>query len=264
VLRLMRKGTTALANVQLLKWCRVRRGMQLEPDLRLPGEDAKDYEEMVSLISGLHHLKPPDGCGPIRVDRFSPFFVSPEAFGLRNVRHDRSYSYVYDLPENALTNLAYYFEHDYADGRDLAAYSVALHKAVAAWEANAERSRVEYFDDGAALTVKDHRPDALEPELRLAGVERALYLFCDRSRSWVELLKQANALGWSEPDLAAFMQRMRERRLVVTADGRYLSLALRPDRPTAEARDAAERTAVHLDQEELEAVRAKIDGWGRR
>jgi ribosomal peptide maturation radical SAM protein 1 len=263
VLRLMRKGTTGLANVQLLKWCR-EFGLKCNWNLTygFPGETARDYEEMVELLAGLHHLRPPDGCGPIRVDRFSPFFVSPDAFGLSHVRHDRSYSYVYDLEEDALTNLAYYFEHDYADGRDLSDYSVALHEAVAAWEADAGQSRLTYADDGAALTIEDRRPGAADATLRLAGVARALYLFCDQYRSWSELVKEADARGWSEPDLKEFLGRLGHRRLLVSVDGRHLALAVSAAGAASVVDVGTRPSAVSLDASEREAVRAKIEAWG--
>jgi ribosomal peptide maturation radical SAM protein 1 len=263
VLRLMRKGTTALANVQLLKWCR-ESGVRCNWNLiyGFPGEEIPDYEEMVSLIAGLHHLQAPDGCGPIRVDRFSPFFTSPEAFGLCNVRPDRSYSYVYDLADDELANLAYYFEHDYADGRDLSTYSIALHEAVAAWEANAEHSRLVYTDDGVTLTVQDGRRGAAQPEVPMTGAERALYLLCDQYRSWRELVKEADSLGWSESDVEAFVRRLRELRLVASADGRYVSLALPAVQPRAAAHAEAGRRTAQLDESELQAIREKVHTWG--
>jgi hypothetical protein len=166
------------------------------------------------------------------------------------------------LPEEALANLAYYFEHDYADGRDLSVYSIALHEAVAAWEANSEKSRLRYSDDGTTLRIEDRRPDAADSELRLSGVERALYLFCDRYRSWSELLREAEALGWSEEELTAFLQGLKDRRLVAAADDRYLGLALSADAPADEAAETTSRKGIHLDPAELEAIRAKVDAWG--
>lgn len=263
VLRLMRKGTSALANVQLLKWC-AEFGVKCNWNLiyGFPGEDVKDYEEMVSLIGGLHHLRPPDGCGPIRVDRFSPFFMNPAPLGLCNVRHDRSYSYVYDLADDELTNLAYYFEHDYADGRDLSTYSIPLHEAVASWEANAKHSRLVYVDDGATLVICDGRVGAALPELRLTGVERALYLFCDQYRSWRELVKEADTLGWSESDVEPFVRRLRELRLVATADGRYVTLAFPAVGARSDTHAEAARRTIQLDGDELRAIRDKVHGWG--
>jgi ribosomal peptide maturation radical SAM protein 1 len=262
VLRLMRKGTSGLANVQLLKWC-AEYGVKCNWNLiyGFPGEEPRDYEEMVSLMAGLHHLEPPDGCGPIRVDRFSPFFTTPQALGLRHIRTDRSYAYVYDLAEDELANLAYYFEHEYEDGRDFTACGLSLHQAVAAWEAEARTSRLAYRDDGAVITIQDDRVGALEPEVRLAGVERALYLFCDQYRSTRELVKEGGALGWTQAEVEAFLARLRDLCLVATTADRHLGLAV-----NAAARRvghaAADRTTVQLDDDERQAMREKVNAWG--
>ena len=262
VLRLMRKGTSGLANVQLLKWC-AQYGVKCNWNLiyGFPGEQPRDYEEMVSLMAGLHHLDPPDGCGPIRVDRFSPFFTTPQALGLRDIRTDRSYAYVYDLAEDELANLAYYFEHEYEDGRDFTACGLSLHQAVAAWEADAPTSRLAYQDDGAVITIQDDRVGALEPEVRLAGVERALYLFCDQYRSTRELVKEGAARGWTQTEVEAFLARLCDRRLVATADERYLGLAV-PSVPRHEGRAAADGRTFQLDDEERNAMRDKVNAWG--
>ena len=53
----------------------------------------------------------------IRLDRFSPNFVSAKDLGFCNVRPDRSYRLIYDEDETILSDLAYYFECDYVDGR---------------------------------------------------------------------------------------------------------------------------------------------------
>jgi ribosomal peptide maturation radical SAM protein 1 len=262
VLRLMRKGTTALQNVELLKWCK-HFGVKCNWNLMygLPGEESNEYEEMVSLIAGLHHLEPPQGCGPVRVDRFSPFFVNPEQFGLCNVRYDRSYAYVYDLPESELTNLAYYFEHDYADGRDPSTYTVGLQEAVDTWEANANRSGLMYSDDGNTLTIQDHRVGALRPRMRLDGVERALYLFCDRYHSRRALVNEANQQGWTDVEVEALLRRWLELRLVAKADGRYLALALPAVPPRSSGHEEPERKRIELDESELQALGEKLRAW---
>jgi ribosomal peptide maturation radical SAM protein 1 len=262
VLRLMRKGTSGLANLQLLKWC-AEYGVKCNWNLiyGFPGEEARDYEEMASLLASLHHLQPPDGCGPIRVDRFSPFFTTPQALGLRSTRTDRSYAYVYDLAEDELANVAYYFEHEYEDGRDFTACGLSLHRAIAAWEANARTSRLAYRDDGAVLTLRDERVGALEPEVRLAGVERALYLFCDQYRSTRDLVKEGATLGWTQAEVETFVARLRDQRWIATADDRHLGLAVNAA-VQPEGRAAARRAAVQLDDDERKAMRDKMNAWG--
>src|SRR5262249_18382464 len=81
VLRLMRKGTTTLRNIQLLKWCQ-ELGIIAEWNLLygFPGETRQDYAEMLQLFPSIRFLRPPSACGPIRLDRFSPFFDAQSEF----------------------------------------------------------------------------------------------------------------------------------------------------------------------------------------
>src|SRR5947209_12986231 len=57
VLGLMRKGTTALQNIQMLKWCKE---IGIVPHWNVlygfPGERPSDYLEMAHLMGALHHL----------------------------------------------------------------------------------------------------------------------------------------------------------------------------------------------------------------
>src|SRR6185503_1255139 len=138
----------------------------------------------------------------------------------------------------------------YADGTDLSRYG-PLNEAVAAWEAEAEESRLFYQDDGGTLRVEDTRKGAAARVVTLSGVERALFLFCDHYRAWKDIVKEADTLGWTEAEAERFFQELRARRLAVRADGRWLALALRAARP-----------AVALDAGELDAIREKVRTWG--
>src|SRR6202163_4172645 len=119
VLRLMRKGVSAIQNVQLLRLAR-EYGIEIAWNLLygFPGETAQDYEQTAALVVTLYHLKPPGAVARIRLDRFSPNFDEAESFGLVNVRPYPIYSLLYDLPPESIANLAYFFEFDYADERD--------------------------------------------------------------------------------------------------------------------------------------------------
>jgi ribosomal peptide maturation radical SAM protein 1 len=115
VLALMRKGTTFLQNVQLLKWSRERNLTVFWSVLYgFPGETLASYEEMASRIPSLHHLFPPKLPVRVRIDRFSPLFTTPQALGLSTVFPARSYRHVYPFDEPALRGLAYHFEGEYA------------------------------------------------------------------------------------------------------------------------------------------------------
>ena len=64
VLTLMHKGSTALRNVRLLKWCKAD-GLSSAWNLLFgfPGETHDDYKALVELVPSLTHLRPPKGCG---------------------------------------------------------------------------------------------------------------------------------------------------------------------------------------------------------
>src|SRR6185436_20133800 len=114
VLTLMRKGVTALQNIQLLKWCTE---LGVRPYWNVlwgfPGEPPDDYQRMADMVPLLTHLVPPIGFGGLRLDRFSPNFFDAGKLGFTNVRPLPSYQHVYPLPPPAVANLAYHFAFDY-------------------------------------------------------------------------------------------------------------------------------------------------------
>src|SRR5207248_2577495 len=158
---LMRKGTTAVQNVQLLKWCK-ELGIKAYWNLiyGFPGEDPADYVRTADVIASIRHLQPPVSIGAIRLDRFSPNFTSATELGISNIRPDRSYGYVYALPEEDLSRLAYYFEHDYVDGRDPETYVSEAHAAVRRWHEDSASRGLVYADHGDMLGIWDFRSGA--------------------------------------------------------------------------------------------------------
>src|SRR5262249_29516455 len=143
------KGVTPAQNVQLLKWCEQ---YGIEPRWNIlygvPGEDAGYYAAASETVAAFQHLRPPQGCGPIRLDRFSPYFADPSAFGLSNVRPSAAYRHVYDVSEEKLAGLAYYFDFDFSDNRNPAAYTAALRERVRKWKAAYRPGGLVYTDNG--------------------------------------------------------------------------------------------------------------------
>jgi len=109
-LKLMKKGTTAFGNIRLLMSCR-KYGVNPHWNLLIgfPDESGEIYERYLQVLPQLFHLPPPMGAFPVRFDRFSPYFCSPEKYGLI-LEPYAFYEYVYPLSKEALGNLAYYFQ----------------------------------------------------------------------------------------------------------------------------------------------------------
>jgi ribosomal peptide maturation radical SAM protein 1 len=232
VLALMRKGSTGLLNVQLLKWCREYNVRPLWNLLYgFPGEQRADYEASLNLLRQIRFLDPPYSCGSVRLDRFSPYFEDPAAFGLRNIRPLAVYRYLYPCDDAALARIAYYFDYDYApevDPGNSAAEAVAFAQA---WRRSPETGTlVAHPGADGALLLSDTRADRRVDELALSGAERELYEYCDQVRTPVGVARHLAtaypAQRWGEAEARAALDRLVELRVMVSDGSHYLSLAL--------------------------------------
>ncbi|MCG8457700.1 MAG: RiPP maturation radical SAM C-methyltransferase, partial [Holophagales bacterium] len=116
VLALLEKGSTGARNIQLLKWAReLGCGLAWSLLYGAPGEQDVWYGEMAEWLPWLSHLQPPSALARIRYDRFSPYHLQPERFGIR-LSPLQAYSFVFPFPRRDLEGLAYFFE-DYGDLR---------------------------------------------------------------------------------------------------------------------------------------------------
>ena len=225
VLKLMRKGVSGLQNIQLLKWCEelgVVAGWNLLAGF--PGESPAEYQRMAKMVPLLTHLQPPESIGRIRMDRFSPNFAEAERLGFKNVRPFEAYRHIYrSLPEEAIHNLAYYFDYEYRQPQDPDDYAAALDYAVWEWnEAHAE-SALFFIDTGDHLMIWDLRPGARHFLTVLSDLDRRLYLACD-AIAYVRQL--AGSLKCSEDDVTALAAALIERGLMLREGERLLSLAI--------------------------------------
>jgi ribosomal peptide maturation radical SAM protein 1 len=229
VLRLMRKGVTAIHNIQLLKWCAE---LGLRPQWNLlwgfPGEPTSAYTDMTRLIPQLTHLAPPVGASRIRLDRFSPHYDHPEEFGFTNVRPVPAYEAIYPLSAPALGELAYFFAYDYRGDRTPEAEVNALEQAVAEWKEIGPSAGHWWVDDGSRTLVWDLRT-AVAVHTTLTGLERDVFLACDEGRSSRELVQLVRG-STREPvptqTVQEIVRRLVAARLVITDGRRYLTLAV--------------------------------------
>ena len=136
-LKLMRKGTSTFQNIQLLKNC-VRYGITPSWNLLIgfPGEPEETFRKYARDLPKLTHLPPPDGCWPVRFDRYSPYFNQAESYGLDLEPLDY-YRLTYPFPVEDLSDLAYYFVDRGAGDYMVAAaqWSHVLRALVAQWHA---------------------------------------------------------------------------------------------------------------------------------
>jgi ribosomal peptide maturation radical SAM protein 1 len=251
VLKQMKKGVSGLQNIQVLKWCKE---LGVEPLWNLllgfPGEAPDDYQRMTDLTTQICHLPRPVCVTAIRLDRFSPNFDEADRLGFTRVRPLPFYEFIYDLPEDARRNLAYYFAYDYKVPQDIATYAEPLVRRVHAWKTTWRHSELVSIDFGDRLLVLDTRPRASTPISVLSGDDRELYLAADAITDGSQLDRSKVAR------LDAFALRG----LTLKDGARYLSLAIPIGEYTPSA-DAGARLRAMLRTAPTD-LRVRVRGRG--
>lgn len=224
ILRLMRKGVTALQNVQLLKWCK-EFGIHPQWNILIgfAREPAEEYARMCRMMPLLWHLPPPADMVPIRIDRFSPNFNEWEKLGFANVQPLEAYAHVYPFDPAVVRNLAYFFNFGYQQPQDVDAYARPLERAVREWMTAAPRSDLFSIDTGDHLLIWDLRPIAQRPLTMLSGAARRIYLACEAVNHPRQLAPQ---LGMDVEAVTAELDRLVSMQLMLQDGGRYLALAV--------------------------------------
>jgi magnesium-protoporphyrin IX monomethyl ester (oxidative) cyclase len=243
VLHLMRKGVSALLNLRLLRNCReLGVGLVWSILYGFPGEPRDAYDAVAKMVPLLEHLQPPVGCGRIRLDRFSPNFERAAEIGFRNVTPMPAYGAIYDVPDEDLFDLAYFFEGDAPDAareQDL----VSLKAASAAW-------RARWFDQpfapqltmtavGTAHLVSDTRACALQPFYCPTPAEIAVLNLLRNPCTRLSVIEQlADRLDAASVEAA--LDAILARRFAIEIDGRVLSLVTEAGREIFDADARAE------------------------
>ena len=229
VLTLMKKHTTGMRNVELLKWCAYYRINNLYNLLwGFAGETAEDYALQTGLIPLLRHLQPPYAITQARPDRGSPMFTNPERLSIVKLRPSSCYPYLYPPDRFRLDRVSYFFEHETKNLAPPEAYD-AIHAAVLDWQQSwkAEaRPSLRYRKSWDTVVVEDARngePRTLTVE---DGEARLLEICADarRLREIQEALQDDG--GWIQQAL----DRLQREGIVLALDDRYLTLAL-PENP---------------------------------
>jgi ribosomal peptide maturation radical SAM protein 1 len=238
ILELMRKGTTAIQNVQLLKWC-FEYGISPSWNLLygFPGETPEDYADLARTFGLLMHLKPPGALSSIMFERFSPYFFDRARFGL-TLKPSDVYQFLFPESRVSLAKIAYFFDGEWEGRKGNPDEYIAPAKH--AWEMWQElwRNRSAHcnFEKGPGyLVIHDNRPrlngSSQTPyQQTLTGKVADIYLFCDEHRSFrsiQKLLSDKYGKPEDEQRVRAWLDHLVSSRLMFREGDRYLSLAVR-------------------------------------
>jgi ribosomal peptide maturation radical SAM protein 1 len=229
VLRLMRKGVSALQNIQLLKWCsELNLHVLYNIIWGFPGETPQDYRRSIEVMPLISHLRPPVGAGTIRIDRFSPNFNENAALGFNGLKPFPAYGLVYPFDERSLFDLAYYFISAPAEALVGKSDTEGLSRGIRQWKTDHDNSDLFFWDKGTKLLIWDMRPAAQTPLSVLDEFGRAAYLACDgavSARQLHEGWENSTALPWDEARLTDTLDSFVDRALMLKDDEQYLALA---------------------------------------
>jgi ribosomal peptide maturation radical SAM protein 1 len=254
LLKLMRKWTSGLRQVQIIRWCRE---VGIRPLYNLlhgmPGEQPEWYAEMARWIPALIHLDPPlYNLHPIEMHRFSPLFEERAAYCVTGVSLRADYRSLF--PEGAVDSSRVGYFREYTSSASLVPLSVlqGLRADIDAWLEAAQRPRrpsYTYRVGPGFVQVRDARtPEAHEFLVR--GIERDVLLLCDEVHTSVRLLVELRGRWGTHIDghkLDSILDTMIRKELLLAEDGHVLTLPV-GSRP----RSTEELRALVLTRGEIE------------
>jgi len=231
LLRKMNKGTTAIRNLQMMKWCEelgVRNASNLM--IHFPGSDEEDVAET---LENLEFARP---FHPLKIVRFwlgsgSPAARNPGRFGIRAAFNHPFYQAV--LPREWVRSMPLMVQSYRGDLQRQRKLWSPVRKRVEQWRKEYEALRRDPFEgpvlsygDGGDFLVVRHRRAGAEPvSHRLEGASREIYLYCVRHRGLPSILRRFSR--FSAEQVTGFLDSMVDKKLMFREGDRYLSLAAR-------------------------------------
>jgi ribosomal peptide maturation radical SAM protein 1 len=245
ILKIMRKLTTGMRNVELIKWCTYYGINNLYNILvQFPGETAEDYRLQSDVVAKIPHLQPPYAIVKARADRGSPMYFDPASQSIVELTPSDCYRFIFPEGEFDLSKVSYYFDHTMTGAVPEEVYD-ELFERVAEWQERwphrATRPYLRYRKACSSIRIDDGRWST-HREWLYRDDAAALYEFCADARTLRDLQKRFGDGSWVGSALEDFVAKD----LMLYLDGRYLSLAL-PENPNFELEDAPPTVLAALD-----------------
>lgn len=230
LLKKLRKGTTAIQNMEVMKHCEAL-GISNISNLILhfPGSDVDDVDETLRALEFALPFR------PLRFVHFwlglrSPVWEDPRTYGLKAVFNHPNYAALF--PSGICRSVRFMIQSYRGDLGYQKRLWQPVKKKVRAWKTayaelhgGPECSPILTFRDGRDFLIIRQRRFRAEPLThRLVGTSRAIYLFCQRHRSARRVV--ARFPNVSEDRIVPFLKMMVDKRLMFEEHGRYLSLAV--------------------------------------
>jgi len=229
ILKIMRKGTTAIGNIQFLKDTK-----QFGIDViwnyiwNFPGEKQQSYNEMCTYIPLITHLKPPSTLVEVGYQRFSEYFNNYKEYNL-NLKPIKYYNYVYPFSEERLSKLAYFFSDAKRFDKIDSINYFNLRSCLKEWKNKYIKKNcrpiLQMTVKDKEILITDTRDCATNKNHILKGKEALIYKYCDS----VSLEKKIYAKFEQEmtiDNIYSILQNLVQKKLLLKINNKYLSLAI--------------------------------------
>ena len=241
ILRLMRKGSTAIHNVCLLKW-----GRELDILLYwgmiygIPGENPEIYAKMLQRLPSLTHLQPPVNIQPFLLLKYSPYYEQARQFGITRIAPIPIYKIAYPEDQFDLKRLAYRFNYS-VSGFHVSpeTYMAPIKDFVQFWKEKYQANQTYLFYERGLefLRFYDSRlrspSDRSGPDRRIFEFSedyKSVYKFCENDiRSAQEIsqqIKMHSNRKISPRAVSRMLEELLDKGLVYAEEGRFVGLAL--------------------------------------
>lgn len=231
LLRRLRKGTTTILNLEIMKRCEAPGMPELNANLILqfPGSGEEEVQETLHALDFAAPFRPLRAI-PFWLGYGSPVWQNPRAHGVRRMFNHPYYARLF--PQEVLRSLVLMIQGYHGDVRRQQRLWRPIRDRVRGWQRtyaelhSAPRSRpiLSYRDGGTFLVIHEQREGKDPMTHRLQGTSREIYLFCERNRSFRRIVQRFDRQG--EDRIRAFLRMMRDKRLLFEENERYLSLAV--------------------------------------
>jgi len=231
-LELMKKGTTKLLNIRLLKWVRFY-GIYASWNILagFPGETLEDYTSQTELIPWLLHLQPPHSIDFIMLEKHAPYVENDNPW-FRNRRPAASYQYLFPGDVLDLNQVAQYFDSEPDYGAGIPEALENLKSAVQRWREawrSPQKPALVYQRGPDWGQVIDTRDGKSPRKHRLDRLESKVMELCEETPvSLANIVSALSAMagGISRNIVYSICDGLISRHLMVEENERYFSLAM--------------------------------------
>ncbi len=230
----IRKGTTAIQNIEVMKRCE-ELGIKNISNLLVgfPGTSEQEIEETLRNLDFVFIYR------PLRIVNFwlgynSPVYYRAKELGLQHIRNHPNYRQIF---VEELFDRLELMQKDYRfdKGRQKRLWKPVIEK-VRKWKEFYRKTR-ESYPDIPILRYRDARDfliisrvsyDSQESQsFRLRGSSRDIYKFCDKTRSFASI--SAKFPSFTGKELASFLDTLVDKKVMFKEGDRFLSLAVNAD-----------------------------------